>query len=65
MVDAVDGVIGIEWIEGSSVRHLLPGGAEEEIDESEVDEVAIEEEVDPLLEYDTSKGDLFSNNSES
>ncbi|KAL1729171.1 kinase-like domain-containing protein, partial [Schizophyllum commune] len=30
MVDAADGVLGIEWIDGMSVRKLLPGGAEDE-----------------------------------
>ncbi|KAJ4001220.1 hypothetical protein F5050DRAFT_1561244 [Lentinula boryana] len=30
MVDATDGVLGIEWIEGQSLRILLPGGAEDD-----------------------------------
>lgn len=30
MVDAAAGVLGIEWIEGKSVRHLLPGCANHE-----------------------------------
>ena len=30
MVDATEGVLGIEWIEGKSVRMLLGGGAEGE-----------------------------------
>ncbi|KAK0471369.1 kinase-like domain-containing protein [Armillaria novae-zelandiae] len=30
MVDAAEGVLGIEWIDGQSVRKLLPGGVEEE-----------------------------------
>ena len=30
MVDASEGVLGIEWIEGKSVRFLLGGGAEGE-----------------------------------
>ncbi|KIK65141.1 hypothetical protein GYMLUDRAFT_194951 [Collybiopsis luxurians FD-317 M1] len=28
MVDATEGVLGIEWIDGQSVRNLLPGGAD-------------------------------------
>ncbi|KIJ67338.1 hypothetical protein HYDPIDRAFT_84105, partial [Hydnomerulius pinastri MD-312] len=32
MVDAAEGVLGIEWIDGKSVRALLPGGAEGEED---------------------------------
>jgi len=47
MVDAVEGVLGIEWIHGQSVRKLLPGGAGEDEDESEDD-------VDLLNEYDIS-----------
>jgi len=35
MVDAAEGVLGVEWIEGMSVRRLLPGGAEEKGDISE------------------------------
>lgn len=35
MVDASEGVLGIEWIEGQCVRKLLPGG--EEPEEGEVD----------------------------
>ncbi|KIM51686.1 hypothetical protein SCLCIDRAFT_1224240 [Scleroderma citrinum Foug A] len=30
MVDAAEGVLGLEWIDGKTVRVLLPGGAEEE-----------------------------------
>ena len=30
MVDASEGVLGIEWIEGQCVRKLLPGGEEPE-----------------------------------
>ncbi|EIN04107.1 hypothetical protein PUNSTDRAFT_138838 [Punctularia strigosozonata HHB-11173 SS5] len=35
MVDATEGVIGLEWIDGQSVRKLLGGGAEDEIEEVE------------------------------
>lgn len=52
LVDVSEGVIGIEWIEGSSVRHLLPGGAEEEVDESQTSE----EEFDPLSDYKITQG---------
>ena len=51
MVDAAEGVIGMNWIEGSSVRHLLPGGAEEDED--------LGEDVDPLLEYGVSQGNFI------
>lgn len=57
MVDAAEGVIAIEWIEGKSVRLLLPGGAEEETDEAE-DEFAEEEDADLLLSYSISQGEL-------
>lgn len=30
MVDATDGVLGIDWIDGQSVRKLLPGGTEDD-----------------------------------
>ncbi|KAJ6573859.1 hypothetical protein DFH09DRAFT_1151272 [Mycena vulgaris] len=56
MVDAAEGVLGIEWIDGNSVRKLLPGGAGED------DEVVFDPEegepeqdvVDLLQEYDIS-----------
>jgi hypothetical protein len=55
MVDAAEGIVGIEWIEGKSVRHLLPAGAEE-VDETEDD---LEEDgIDPLLAYGISRGEL-------
>jgi len=56
MVDATEGVIGIEWIEGKSVRHLLPGGTDEE--GGETDDITEDEQVDPLLQYDVSQGRL-------
>lgn len=63
MVDAPGGVLGIEWIEGTSVRMLLGGGAEDE-QEAEILEYAAdtdddepqEEEVDSLLEYEITLG---------
>lgn len=63
MVDAAGGVLGIEWIEGRSVRFLLGGGAEdeqemeEEYAEDEGDDLVEEvEDADPLEEYGVSKG---------
>ncbi|KAJ7752062.1 kinase-like domain-containing protein [Mycena metata] len=51
MVDSVEGVLGIEWIDGQSVRRLLPGGVEEEDDQSEDSEPEV---VDLLKEYSIS-----------
>jgi TP53 regulating kinase-like protein len=66
MVDATEGVLGVEWIEGKSVRLLLGGGAEDE-QEAEVlgyddsDEEPEEEyEVDPLLEYEVKLGEFIA-----
>lgn len=58
MVDAVEGVIGIDWIDGKSVRALLGGGEESEPEEAEGkdedlandDDVGIESD-DPLAEF--------------
>jgi TP53 regulating kinase-like protein len=60
MVDAVEGVLGIEWIEGKSVRKILPGGEAEQAGEEE----GPGEELDPhpedvegvLTEYGISLG---------
>jgi len=30
MVDANEGVLGIEWIDGRTIRYILPGGAPDE-----------------------------------
>ena len=64
MVDAATGVLGIEWIDGSSVRVLLGGGAEGEIEEEELDSSApdspeMDDEVDDYLalkEFSVSQG---------
>ena len=57
MVDAAERVISMEWIEGSSVRHILPEGAEGEVDELQMeDEGVFEEDVDPLIECRVSQG---------
>ncbi|OAX37736.1 hypothetical protein K503DRAFT_792805 [Rhizopogon vinicolor AM-OR11-026] len=61
MVDVNEGVLGIEWIEGKSVRQLLPGGAElEDIDElEEMDEVEDTDATDALVEYGVSRDALM------
>lgn len=58
MVDATEGVLGIEWIEGKSVRKLLPGGAEEEEDllNSQGDDLIEQEDFDPLKDFGVSVG---------
>ena len=60
MVDAAEGVLGIEWIDGKSVRFLLGGGEEHEIPDEESDDTQEEPEEyledDPLAEYNVSKG---------
>jgi len=66
MVDASEGVLGIEWIEGRSVRMLLGGGAEGE-DEQVLDSEDFSDDttdvsgesvshVDPLDEYQATIG---------
>lgn len=62
MVDAAEGVLGIEWIEGKSVRFLLGGGAEGEEEIEEDGETGPEEEdaeEDALLDYGVSQGTLY------
>ena len=58
MVDAPAGVLGLEWVDGKSVRLLLGGGAEDEEqvadeDEDATDETSVE---DPLREFGVSQG---------
>ncbi|KAH9923461.1 kinase-like domain-containing protein [Epithele typhae] len=43
MVDAAAGVLGIEWVDGASVRALLGGGAEGEVEVEERDDGEEEE----------------------
>lgn len=55
MVDATEGLLGIEWIEGECVRKLLPGGEEPE----EGREVFVESEIadsNPLEPYGLNIG---------
>lgn len=63
MIDASEGVLGLQWIDGLSVRFLLGGGAEgEEVEEVSADEdLAIEEreEEDTLAVYEISQGTIF------
>ncbi|THH32658.1 hypothetical protein EUX98_g1515 [Antrodiella citrinella] len=65
MVDALEGVLGLQWIDGKSVRFLLGGGAEgeEEIEESAYEEDDIledqSEEEDALVEFNISKDEVM------
>lgn len=67
MVDATEGILGIEWIEGKSVRLLLGGGAEDEQEieiedypeDSDEDEPQ-DEDIDSLLEYEVTLDELMS-----
>lgn len=56
MVDAPEGVLGLEWIDGASVRNLIPGGAEEEVDgpDDEEEEAIVPESA--LVPYRVSVG---------
>ena len=58
-VHADSGVLGIEWIEGTSVRRVLGSGAEgeDETDETEAEQEGAEAEVDELKEtYGLTEG---------
>lgn len=66
MVDAAEGVLGIEWIEGKSVRMLLGGGAEGEEEQGLDSDQFFDDttdtsgesasHVDPLDEYQVTIG---------
>ena len=66
MVDAIEGVLGIEWIEGKSVRMLLGGGAQGEEEQALDSEEFLDDttdasgesasNVDPLDEYQVTIG---------
>ncbi|KAK1236516.1 serine/threonine-protein kinase bud32 [Marasmius sp. AFHP31] len=58
MVDATNGVLGIEWIDGQSVRKLLPGGSEDEGEDELADEET--DEVDPLTEYGVTVDEIMN-----
>jgi TP53 regulating kinase-like protein len=55
-VDAANGVLGIEWVNGKSVRFVLGSGDEGE--DADGDEDVVE---DPLIEYGVSKGTISYN----
>ena len=50
-VDAANGVLGVDWVNGKSVRYLLGSG-----DEGEVGEDQAIADKDWLAEYEVSKG---------
>jgi TP53 regulating kinase-like protein len=59
-VDATEGLLGIEWIEGKSIKYLLPSGAEEELHEDEDNDLddapLLATDEDPLKEFGISVG---------
>ena len=61
-VDAIEGLLGIEWIEGKSIRYLLLSGAQEEFEEEDEDAIDQDDgsshliEEDPLKEFGISVG---------
>ncbi|KAF8811339.1 hypothetical protein BYT27DRAFT_7184803 [Phlegmacium glaucopus] len=62
LVDAIEGLLGIEWIEGKTIKHLLPSGAQEEFEgdeDEDEDEIGLDDnshvmDEDPLKEYSIS-----------
>lgn len=61
MVDAVEGIIGMEWIEGHTVRSLLGAGEEidsdsNEYDDGDIGEDDLEKVDDPLALYALTQG---------
>jgi hypothetical protein len=58
MVDAAEGILGIDWIDGNSVRKLLPGGGagEDNEDVSDTEDEPEADAVDLLQEYQISVG---------
>ncbi|KAG6896190.1 hypothetical protein C0992_009763 [Termitomyces sp. T32_za158] len=55
MVDGAAGALGIEWIEGKSVRCLLPGGAGDEVDgDDEIYSEVDNDGYDALKEFGVS-----------
>jgi len=59
MVDASEGILGIEWIDGQCVRKLLPGGEEPEEgqDGTQSEPDSEKNDEDPLKEYGVSIGE--------
>ena len=61
-VDAIEGLLGIEWIEGKSIKYLLPSGAQEEFYEDEDEDIDLDDDSslvtdeDPLKEFGISVG---------
>lgn len=55
-LDAANGVLGIEWLNGKSVRFLLGSGDESE--EAGGNNGSVVAKEDPLVEYGVSKGTI-------
>jgi len=68
MVDAAEGVLALEWIDGKSIRFLLGGGAEGEEEaetagddqSDDADADAQEDDGDPLSEYGVTQDELMA-----
>lgn len=64
MVDAAEGVLGLEWIDGKAVRVLLPGGSEENSaaqNSDGTDDVGPDKCEDAaLLEFGVERDDLLN-----
>jgi len=59
MVDAAAGALGIEWIEGKSVRRLLPGGETDEEEHGDEPTESAEEFSSAMKEFDLSLESLM------
>ena len=55
-VDAASGVLGIEWVNGKSVRFLL--GSSDEGEDADGNEDSVVADEDLLVEYGVSKGTI-------
>jgi hypothetical protein len=59
MVDPSTGILGLEWIDGKSVRRLIPASVDQEGKDQSCDYMCLSEnfqEVDALLEFGISLG---------
>jgi len=54
-VDAIEGLLGIEWIEGKSIKCLLPTGAQEEFEEEDEDVIDQDDVSSHLIDEDPLK----------
>jgi TP53 regulating kinase-like protein len=59
LVDHREGILGIEWIEGWSVREVLGGGQDDDMPEDEIEDDQVDEAEEDIIGNDNEVRDYL------